>query len=59
MLLPSKHGDLDSLVRAGECLSAHGRDCILDPILDSIHFGFTDAFVRYHTLRHRGAPTRR
>jgi dihydropteroate synthase-like protein len=53
VLLPSKHGDLDSLVRAGDCLSARGRACILDPILDPIHFGFTDAIVRYHTLRQR------
>jgi dihydropteroate synthase-like protein len=49
VLLPSKHGDLDSLVLAGDCLSARGRACILDPI----HFGFTDAIVRYHTLRQR------
>ncbi len=53
VLLPSTPGDLDSLVRAGDCLNARGQACILDPILDPIHFGFTDAIVRYHRLRQR------
>ena len=27
------------------------RDAFIDPILDPIHFGFTDSIARYHALR--------
>ena len=53
VLIPSPHGDLGSLCRAIERLVAAGRPFIADPILDPIHFGFTDSLVRYHQLRRR------
>jgi len=53
VLVPAQHGDLDSLVRAAELARARGIACLLDPILDPIHFGFTASLVRYATLRAR------
>ena len=53
VLIPAKHGDMASLLRAMEALDARGRDYIADPILDPIHFGFTESLVRYHDLRIR------
>jgi dihydropteroate synthase-like protein len=51
VLIPASPGDLASLQRAMQRLDERGRDYIADPILDPIHFGFTDAIVRYHRLR--------
>jgi len=51
ILIPSKHGDLDSLLRAMDALDVNGRPYLADPILDPIHFGFTDALLRYAELR--------
>ena len=53
VLIPTTPGDLDSLQRAWERLQARGRRALVDPILDPIHFGFTDSIVRYHELRRR------
>ena len=53
ILLPNHPGDLDSLVCTYETLQQRGRDCLLDPVLDPIHFGFTESLVRYHELRRR------
>lgn len=53
VLIPAKHGDLDSLVRAMDALDARGRTYLADPILDPIHFGFTDSLLRYAELRRR------
>ncbi|MEN9680477.1 MAG: hypothetical protein RLZZ627_370 [Pseudomonadota bacterium] len=53
ILIPSTHGDLASLDRVIERFSASGREFIVDPILDPIHFGFADSLVRYHTVRAR------
>ena len=53
VLIPSEPGDLDSLVRAAEKLRARGRPFLADPILDPIHFGFTESLVRYRDLRRR------
>jgi len=53
VLVPRQHGDLDSLVRAAELAQARGMPCLLDPILDPIHFGFTSALIRYAMLRAR------
>ncbi|MCB1639143.1 MAG: dihydropteroate synthase, partial [Thiothrix sp.] len=52
-LIPEQPGDMDSLYRAIEAMQARGRNFLADPILDPIHFGFTDAIVRYHALRQR------
>ncbi len=51
VLIPAKAGDLDSLQRAMQQLDERGRPYIADPILDPIHFGFTDSIVRYQRLR--------
>jgi dihydropteroate synthase-like protein len=53
ILIPAKHGDLDSLDRAMAALAAKGRDFIVDPILDPIHFGFTESILRYREVRRR------
>jgi dihydropteroate synthase len=53
VLIPATHGDLDSLVRAAEMARARGMPCLLDPILDPIHFGFTVSLGRYAALRER------
>lgn len=53
ILVPRQHGDLDLLVRAAEMAGRRGLPCLLDPILDPIHFGFTAALMRYATLRAR------
>ncbi|MCU7892473.1 MAG: dihydropteroate synthase [Candidatus Thiodiazotropha sp. (ex Ustalcina ferruginea)] len=51
ILIPEKAGDLASLERAMAQLENDGHPYIADPILDPIHFGFTDSIVRYHRLR--------
>ncbi|MEM7222823.1 MAG: DUF6513 domain-containing protein [Pseudomonadota bacterium] len=53
VLIPARHGDLDSLLRAMDALDQRGRAYIADPILDPIHFGFTDSLLRYQALRAR------
>jgi dihydropteroate synthase-like protein len=51
VVIPAKPGDLSSLQRAMQTLDEQGREYIADPILDPIHFGFTDSIVRYQQLR--------
>jgi dihydropteroate synthase-like protein len=53
VLIPARHGDLESLLRAMDALDACGRRYIADPILDPIHFGFTESLGRYAELRRR------
>ncbi|WP_020482145.1 DUF6513 domain-containing protein [Methylomonas sp. MK1] len=53
ILIPETHGDLSTLDKAIEILSAKNRAFIVDPILDPIHFGFTDSIVRNHEFRRR------
>jgi dihydropteroate synthase len=53
VLVPVRHGDLDSLFRAAEEARRRGLDPILDPVLDPIHFGFADALSRYREVRAR------
>jgi len=53
ILIPARHGDLDSLDRAIAAMQTRQRDFIVDPILDPIHFGFTGSLVRYHETRRR------
>ena len=53
VLIPEDHADLDSLYRAAEALAAQGRRFLLDPILEPIHFGFTESLLRYHAVRRR------
>ncbi|WP_316369520.1 DUF6513 domain-containing protein [Candidatus Thiodiazotropha sp. CDECU1] len=51
VVIPAKPGDLDSLQRAMRELDDQERAYIADPILDPIHFGFTESIVRYQRLR--------
>ncbi|MCK5925038.1 MAG: dihydropteroate synthase, partial [Methylococcales bacterium] len=51
ILIPAQHGDLSSLDHAIETLQQQGKAFIVDPILDPIHFGFTESIVRYHHFR--------
>ena len=51
ILIPAEHGDLASLVRAAELAEKLGIRAILDPVIDPIHFGFTDSLARYRELR--------
>jgi dihydropteroate synthase-like protein len=53
VLIPSRHGDLESLLRACERLDRAGRPYLADPILDPVHLGFTESLCRYQALRHR------
>lgn len=51
VLVPQQAGDLPSLLRAIEHCERRGRAYLADPILDPIHFGFTESIVRYRELR--------
>lgn len=51
VLIPRRHGDLASLLRAARTLEARGRPFFADAILDPIHFGFTESLVRFRDLR--------
>jgi dihydropteroate synthase-like protein len=51
ILIPETHEDLLSLDRAIAWMQARNQKFIVDPILDPIHFGFTNSIVRYHTVR--------
>jgi dihydropteroate synthase-like protein len=53
VLVPVQHGDLASLLRAAEEAEKRGLRAILDPVLDPIHFGFSDSLWRYRELRAR------
>lgn len=53
VLIPATHGDLDSLDRAIAGMRSKGKPFMVDPILDPIHFGFTESVVRYHETRRR------
>jgi len=51
VLIPARHGDVDSLLRATDELDKRGRRYLADPILDPIHFGFMDSLNRYVAVR--------
>jgi dihydropteroate synthase-like protein len=53
ILIPEVHGDLSSLDQAIEILKRKNRSFIVDPILDPIHFGFTESIVRNYQFRQR------
>ena len=53
VLIPEQAGDQESLYRASITLAERRRDFFADPILDPIHFGFTESLLRYHALRRR------
>lgn len=51
VLIPARPGDLDSLNRAIAGMQARNRPFLADPILDPIHFGFTESLARYRSVR--------
>lgn len=51
VLIPAEPSDLQSLYRAMARFKAENRSFIVDPILDPIHFGFTESLVRYREVR--------
>ncbi|WP_020178603.1 DUF6513 domain-containing protein [Methylopila sp. M107] len=51
ILVPATQGDMASLYRAVDAMESKGRPYFADPILDPIHFGFTDSVVRYAEFR--------
>lgn len=51
ILIPETHGDLSSLEQAISALQAKNKPFIVDPILDPIHFGFTESIVRNYNFR--------
>lgn len=53
ILIPQTHGDLTTLDKAIETLQRKNRAFIVDPILDPIHFGFTESIVRNYQFRQR------
>lgn len=53
IIIPEKHGDLSSLDAGIERLQQRNRAFIVDPILDPIHFGFTESLVRNYSFRQR------
>jgi dihydropteroate synthase len=53
ILIPTTPRDMDSLTRAVERFSARNRRFLVDPILEPIHYGFTDSLLRYRTARER------
>ena len=53
IIIPQEHGDLSSLDIVIETLQRKNRAFIVDPILDPIHFGFTESIVRNHQFRQR------
>ena len=51
VLIPQPHSDLESLKRVAEAAAAEDISCILDPVLDPIHFGFAELLSRYVETR--------
>ena len=53
ILIPEVHGDLSTLEHAISVLQAKNKAFIVDPILDPIHFGFTESITRNYTFRQK------
>ncbi len=51
ILIPEVHGDLSTLDHAISVLQAKNKAFIVDPILDPIHFGFTESITRNYRFR--------
>jgi len=51
IIIPNTPGDMNSLDRAIKKMIKKKREFLADPILDPIHYGFTDSIVRYKDLR--------
>ena len=53
VLIPAGTATSTALAARLRAAGAAGRPFLADPILDPIHFGFTESIVRYHELRRR------
>lgn len=53
VVIPDEDGDVTSLWRNAEQLWAWGRDCILDPIMQPISFGFSRSLSDLYRTRER------
>lgn len=53
VLVPTVDGGMESLLRAAAKATTLGMACLLDPILEPIHFGFAASLQRYASLRAR------
>ena len=53
IVIPTTPNDPPSLYRALDAIRGEGRRCIGDPILEPIHYGFTDSLLRYREVRAR------
>lgn len=51
ILIPTHPSDMASLSRVIDIMQENGRAFFADPILEPIHFGFTESIVRYAQLR--------
>ena len=51
IIIPNTPGDMNSLDRAIKKMIKKKKEFLADPILDPIHYGFTDSIVRYRDLR--------
>jgi len=51
VLIPATPRDMESLYQAIELMDKKGRDYLADPVIEPIHFGFTESLVRYRDLR--------
>lgn len=51
VLIPKKHGDLSTLEQAILMLQSKNKTFIVDPVLDPVHFGFTESIVRCYNFR--------
>jgi dihydropteroate synthase-like protein len=53
VLIPSTPSDMESLYRVIDVMDKKGRNYLADPVIEPIHFGFTESLVRYRDLRAR------
>lgn len=53
IIIPDEHGNLDSVEDSIRTLQAKNRAFIVDPILDPIHFGFSESIARYYQFSRR------
>ncbi|MGH8610797.1 MAG: DUF6513 domain-containing protein [Gammaproteobacteria bacterium] len=53
VLISAVPAEIETLYRNIEAMEKKGRAYYADPILEPIHFGFTDSLLRYHAVRVR------
>ncbi|MGH8659697.1 MAG: DUF6513 domain-containing protein [Gammaproteobacteria bacterium] len=53
VLISAVPSEIETLYRNMEAMEKKGRAYYADPILEPIHFGFTDSLLRYHAVRAR------